>query len=89
MSPEMKATEEKARVNSEIEAKIDLFIGENPDVYDYYNGLTKERLVRDVMLEKIRDREDRPCRNEELIEWVQQNPEVVAKIEERMKNPMT
>ena len=43
---EKKAQENTPRVNPEIDAKINRFIQENPDLYGYYQELSKEQLVR-------------------------------------------
>src|SRR5580700_2672634 len=83
---EKKAQEQTVRVNPEIDAKIDQFIKENPDLHEYYNGLSKEQLIRKVMLEKMRRGEYRQRRNEEIAEWVELHPEIKTKVEERIRN---
>ena len=83
---ERKAQESTVRVNPEIDAKLDRFITENPDLYGYYNGLPKEQLIRKVMLGKMQRGEYSQRRNQEVAEWVEQHPEIKAKVEERIKN---
>jgi len=83
---EKKAQEQTVRVNPEIDAKIDQFIKENPDLHEYYNGLSKEQLIRKVMLEKMRRGDYRQRRNEEIATWVEQHPDIKAKVEERIRN---
>ena len=43
---EKKAQEPALRRNPEIDAKLDKFIGENPKLVEYYNGLSKDELIR-------------------------------------------
>lgn len=74
------------RVNPEIDAKLDRFIKENPDLYGYYNELSKEQLIRKLMLAKMRKNDYTQDRNQRLTEWVNENPEIKAQIEERIKN---
>lgn len=81
-----KAQEPKMRVNPEIDAKLDKFVQENPDLYGYYNELSKEQLIRKLMLAKMRKSDYTHDRNEALVAWVNEHPEVKAKIEERIKN---
>jgi hypothetical protein len=74
------------RINPEIDAKLDRFIGENPKLHEYYNGMGKEQLIRKLMLGKMQRSEVSERRNEELLQWVNENPEIKAKVEERIKN---
>lgn len=83
---ERKAQESKLRRNPEIDAKLDKFIGENPKLVEYYNGLSKEELVRKLMLGKMQRAEYSHGRNEEIRAWVEEHPEIKAKIEERLRN---
>ncbi len=54
---EKKAQEPALRRNPEIDAKLDKFIGENPKLVDYYNGLSKDDLIRKLMLGKMQKAE--------------------------------
>lgn len=83
---EKKAQEYTVRVNPEIDAKIDRFIKENPDLHAYYNGLTKEQLIRKLVLGKMQRSENTQRRNQEIVAWVDEHPEIKAKVEERIKN---
>jgi hypothetical protein len=74
------------RRNPEIDAKIDRFIQENPKVHEYYMGLSKEDLVRKAILGKVQRSEYSNQRNQEIVAWVEERPEIKAKIEERIKN---
>ncbi|MFA6960384.1 MAG: hypothetical protein WC205_06525 [Opitutaceae bacterium] len=74
------------RRNPEIDAKIDRFIQENPKVHEYYMGLSKEDLVRKAILGKVQRSEYSNQRNQEIVSWVEEHPEVKARIEERIKN---
>ncbi len=83
---EKKAQEPTLRRNPEIDAKLDKFIQENPKLNDYYQGLSKDDLVRKQMLGKMQKAEYSNNRNQELKSWVEEHPEVKTKIEERLRN---
>ncbi|MBI5692982.1 MAG: hypothetical protein HZC55_23135 [Verrucomicrobia bacterium] len=83
---EKKAQENALRRNPEIDAKLDKFIGENPKLAEYYNGLSKDDLIRKLMLGKMQKAEYSNGRNEELRAWVAEHPEIKSKIEERLRN---
>ena len=83
---EKKAQEPTLRRNPEIDAKLDKFIGENPKLVEYYNGLSKDDLIRKLMLGKMQRAEYSNGRNEEIRAWVEEHPEIKAKIEERLRN---
>ncbi|MEO6874909.1 MAG: hypothetical protein ABI222_08810 [Opitutaceae bacterium] len=81
-----KKAEERVRINPEIDAKLDRFIQEKPDLHGYYNELSKEQLIRKLMLAKMTRSEQRTNRNAEVLAWVEQRPEVKAAIEQRIRN---
>lgn len=83
---EKKAQENTLRRNPEIDVKLDKFIGENPKLAEYYNGLSKDDLIRKLMLGKMQKAEYSNGRNEELRAWVAEHPEIKSKIEERLRN---
>ena len=83
---EKKAQENTLRRNPEIDAKLDKFIGENPKLAEYYNGLSKDDLIRKLMLGKMQKAEYSNGRNEEIKAWVEEHPEIKSKIEERLRN---
>lgn len=83
---ESKAKEPALRRNPEIDAKLDKFIGENPKLAEYYNGLSKDELIRKLMLGKMQRSEYANTRNDEIRAWVEERPEIKAKIEERLRN---
>ena len=83
---EKKAQEPTLRRNPEIDAKLDEFIGENPKLIEYYNGLSKDELIRKLMLGKMQRAEYSNGRNEEIRAWVEEHPEIKSKIEERLRN---
>ena len=83
---EKKAQENTLRRNPEIDAKLDKFIGENPKLAEYYNGLSEDDLIRKLMLGKMQKAEYSNGRNEELRAWVAEHPEIKSKIEERLRN---
>jgi hypothetical protein len=49
-------------------------------------GLSKEDLVRKAILGKVQRSEYTNQRNQEIVAWVEERPEIKAKIEERIKN---
>jgi hypothetical protein len=81
-----KAQEPTLRRNPEIDAKLDRFIAENPKLIEYYNGLSKDELVRKLMLGKMDRAEYRQGRNSEIKAWVEEHPEIKTRIEERIRN---
>ena len=81
-----KAQEPKVRFNPEINAKLDRFITEKPDLYGYYNELSKDQLIRKLMLGQMRRSDRRESRNEEILAWVEQRPDIKAKVDEKIKN---
>ena len=85
-SADKKAPESTLRRNPEIDAKLDTFIRENPKLIEYYQGLSKDELVRKLMLGKMQRSEYTNTRNAEIKSWVEEHPEIKAKIEERIRN---
>ncbi|HVS52404.1 MAG TPA: hypothetical protein VHD62_08620 [Opitutaceae bacterium] len=83
---EKKAQEATLRRNPEIDAKLDRFIGENPDLREYYEKLSKEELIRKLMLGKMQRNEYTNGRNAEIRAWVEEHPDVKERIEARIKN---
>lgn len=81
-----KAQESTLRRNPEIDAKLDRFIAENTKLHEYYTGLSKDELIRKLMLQKMERREYRAGRDEEIRSWVEEHPEVKARVEERIRN---
>ena len=70
------AQEPTLRRNPEIDAKLDRFIAENPDLREYYEKLSKDELIRKLMLGKMQRSEYTNGRNAEIKE----------KIEARIRN---
>ena len=64
---------------------MDRFIQENPKLYDYYQGFSKEQLIRKLMFGKMQRSDVAARRNQEIVRWVNENPEIRAKIEERIR----
>ncbi len=85
-SADKKAPESTLRRNPEIDAKLDAFIGQNPKLIEYYNGLGKDELIRKLMLGKMQRSEYTNGRNAEIKSWVEENPDIKAKIEARIRN---
>lgn len=74
------------RRNPEIDAKLDRFIAENPALREYYDKLSKEELIRKLMLGKMQRSEYANGRNAEIKAWVEEHPEIKEKIEARIRN---
>jgi hypothetical protein len=76
------------RANPEREARLDKFIAENPALHDYYNSMSKEELVQRQMRARMAQENTEMVarRNRELEQWVNENPEIVAKVEAHLKN---
>jgi len=81
-----KKQESALKRTPEIDAKLDQFIAANPKLHEYYNGFTKEELTRKLMMKKMRGSEYRAGEHTELRSWVEENPDIKAKIEERIRN---
>lgn len=79
-------SEPTLRRNPEIDAKLDRFIAENPSLREYYDKLTKDELVRKLMLGKMQRSEYANGRNAEIRAWVAEHPEIKEKIEARIRN---
>ena len=74
------------RRNPEIDAKLDRFIAENPALREYYDKLSKEELIRKLMLGKMQRSEYANGRNAEIKAWVEEHPEIKERIEARIRN---
>ncbi|MDR2982783.1 MAG: hypothetical protein LBV12_11115 [Puniceicoccales bacterium] len=75
---------EGPRVNPEIDARLNQFIKDNPKLYEYYCEMSKEQLVRKQMLSKMNQSDYAQRQNEEVKNWLEQNPEISARVEERV-----
>jgi hypothetical protein len=73
------------RANPELEAKLDRFIAENPGYREHYNAMSKENLVRKRVLVEMGRAETESARNQVLEQWVKENPDITAKVEQRVK----
>ena len=74
------------RRNPEIDAKLDRFIAENTKLHEYYDALPKQELIRKLMLGKMQQRDYSEGRNNEIRSWVEEHPEIKAKVEESIRN---
>jgi hypothetical protein len=82
---EKKAQEPALRRNPETDAKLDRFVQENTKLYEFYQGLSKDDLIRKLMFAKMQRGEYANERNEEIRAWVEAHPEIKTKIEERIR----
>lgn len=72
--------------NPEIDAKLDAYISANPKLVEYYNGLSKDDLIRKLMLGKMQRSEYTNQRNQEIVAWVEEHPDIKAKVEHRIRH---
>lgn len=73
------------RANPELEAKLDRFIAESPWCREHCNGMGKGELVRKRMLVEMERAETETARNQILEQWVKENPDITANVEQRIK----
>jgi phage-related minor tail protein len=74
------------RANPELEARLDRFIQRNPRLHEQLTAMSKEELVRRLMFAKMERAEVAVRCNRELEQWVSENPDITAKVEQRLKN---
>jgi polyhydroxyalkanoate synthesis regulator protein len=74
------------RADPELEARLDQFIRDNPKLHEQLTAMSKEELVRRLMSTNMRRAEVAVRRNGELEQWVKENPDIVVKVEQRLKN---
>ena len=73
------------RVDPGLEASRVRLIAENPMLREYYNAMSKEDLAEELVLAKREHAEMVLCRNREVEQWVMENPEIIAKVAQRLK----
>jgi hypothetical protein len=76
------ATNQGQRVNPEIDAALDKFIADNPKLQQHYMALSKETLVRKVMLPRMLKEQNANKQYERLMSWAKQDPNTLAKVKE-------
>lgn len=74
------------RRNPEIDAKLDRFIADNPKLREYYDALSKDELIRKLMLGKMQQRDYAETRNNEIRSWVEEHPDVKQRVEESIRH---
>jgi hypothetical protein len=93
MSPANEPAQRKAQeradaaphADPELEASRVRLIAENPMLREYYNAMSKEDLAEELALAKREHAEMVLCRNREVEQWVMENPEIIAKVAQRLK----
>jgi len=73
------------RANPELEARLDKFIADNPQLRDHYLAMGGKEVVRRMMRARMARAETAERRKRELQQWVNENPDVAAKVDERVK----
>jgi len=88
MREALERTEAARHANPELAARLDKFVAENAQLREYYGALSHAELVRELMRVQMKHErvEVTERRNHELAQWVRENPDVAAKVEERIKN---
>jgi hypothetical protein len=74
------------RANPELEARLEQFIREKPKLHGQLTAMSKEELIRRLMFTKMERAEVAVRRNSELEQWVKENPDIVVKVEHRLRN---
>jgi len=83
-----KAQERADAAHRVVEASRVRLIAENPMLREYYNAMSKEELTAELALAKREHAEMVLCRNREVEQWVKENPEIIAKVAQRLKRPV-
>lgn len=73
------------RANPELEARLEKFIADNPELRDHYAAMGGKEVVRRMMLARMARAETSERRQRELQQWVKENPDIPAKVDERVK----
>lgn len=73
------------RTDPALEAKLDRFVADNPKLAERYNAMSKEELLRKLIFTKMERAEIAVARNREVASWVNENPEIIAKVAQRLK----
>lgn len=73
------------RANPELEARLDQFIADNSRLRDHYLTMSSTDVMRKLMLAKMEHVETADRRQRELEQWVKENPDIIAKVDERVK----
>ncbi|MDR1282166.1 MAG: hypothetical protein LBK99_15300 [Opitutaceae bacterium] len=74
------------RINPEIDARLNQFIEDNPKLLEYYQQQSREQLVRKLMLTKMNRNEYASRRDLEVMDWLNEHPEIKTRVEARVKN---
>jgi hypothetical protein len=82
----MERADAARQANPELEAKLDRFIVANPQLFEQLRAMSREELIRKLMTAKMVRAETIAHRNRELEPWLKEHPEIVAKVEQRLKN---
>jgi predicted metal-dependent peptidase len=73
-------------INPAIDAKLNQFIAANPKLHEHYLVMSKEYLVRKVMLQRMNQSERQEAKVGEMMKWANNTPEVKAKIDKAIAN---
>ena len=73
------------RATPELEARLEKFIADNPQLREHYLAMGGQEAVRRMMLARMARAETAERRQRELQQWVSENPDITAKVDERVK----
>src|SRR5476651_986496 len=73
------------RANPELEAKLDRFIADNPQLCEHYDRMSPNEQFRKLMLSRMERAEGAERRNGEVKQWLAENPDIIAKVEQRVQ----
>jgi hypothetical protein len=74
------------RNNPEVDAKIDVYIKENPKYWAYVQSMPRERLERSLVLNEVRELDRQHRMREGIVKRIHANPELKRAYETLVKN---
>ena len=74
------------RQNSEVDAKIDAYIKENPKYWAYIQGMPRERLERTLVLNEVRELDRQHRMKEGILKQINKSPALKAAYETLVKD---
>ncbi len=85
-SGEAETAEPQFKENSQVNARIDEFIKNNPKQWDYIQSMPPERMARALVLNEIQKLDRREKMREGVLTKLDQNPEMKEHIQSLVKN---
>ena len=72
--------------NPEIDARLDRFIELNPKLATYFRELSKEDLVRKLMVQKMFSQDRAADQFQSLVRWAEQDPALAARVKATLQD---